>query len=123
MSRVREGLAALCVAFGLFGCAPNPTPADASSPPLAADFPVECGPIQDAALCQKAVAVAATAKTNPPRIVAASIRRPREDDDCVDAFHACGPESIVVVIQSGDTLQEIPLVRTSDGWVRLDLVR
>ena len=107
----------------LSGCAATPTPTAAVAPSLTVDFPVDCGPIQDAALCQKAIDVAATAKLNPPPIVNASIRRPRPDDECTTAFHPCGPEAVVVVIQSGDTLQSVPLVRTSDGWVLHVLIR
>jgi hypothetical protein len=90
---------------------------------LGADVAIDCGPVADANLCRNAVAVAATAKLNPPPIVKATLRRPRPDDACTTAFHACGPESVIVTIQSGDTLQEVPLVPTATGWVRLDLVR
>lgn len=86
-------------------------------------FPVDCGPIQDAALCREAVEVAATAKLDPPPIIEVTLRRPRPDDECTTAFHPCRPDAIIVVIQSGGTLQDVPLVRMADGWVRLDLVR
>lgn len=62
-------------------------------------------------------------KQNPPPIVDISIRSPRAGDDCLTAFHECGPGSIIVVIQSGDTLQDVPMIRTSAGWVPLELVR
>ena len=98
--------------------------ADACPAELTLGFPVDCGPIQDAALCQKAVEVASTAKLNPPPIVAASIRLPVPDDACAKAmYHECGPGSVIVVIQSGDTLQDVALVRENDGWDRLDLRR
>ena len=90
---------------------------------LGAEVAIDCGPVADTALCRDAVAVAATAQLNPPPIVKATLRRPRSDDACATAFHACGPASVIVTIQSGDTLQEVPLVRTDTGWVRLDLVR
>ena len=94
------------------------------APSLTVDFPVDCGPIQDVALCQKAVEVAATAKLNPPPIADVSIRRPRPDDECAKrVLHPCGPSAVIVVIQSGDTLQDVPLVRTADGWVLHVLVR
>ena len=110
--------------FGLSACATSPTPIIVPTSPIGFEFPVDCGPIQDATLCRNAVEVAATAKLNPPPIAKVSIRRPRADDDCTKAFHECGPEAIIVVIQSGDTLQDVPLIRLSGGgWVRLDLVR
>jgi hypothetical protein len=84
---------------------------------------VDCGPIVDHALCLQAVEVATTAKINPPPVVEATLRRPRPDDDCVHWFHRCGPEGLVVEIQSGNTIQAIPLIRSDGGWFRLDLVR
>jgi hypothetical protein len=116
-------LAVAMVVLVALSCTTTPSPSVAPSSPAAFDFPVECGPIEDAALCREAVEVAATAKLNPPPIAAVMIRRPRADDDCIQAFRECGPTSVVVTIQSGDTLQEIPLVPTADGWVRLDLIR
>lgn len=123
MSKFRTPIVAVIAVIGLAGCATTPFPSVAPTAPLALDFPIECGPIQDVALCQEAIDVASTAKLNPPPIAAASIRRPRADDDCITAFHPCGPDAVIVVIQSGDTLQEIALVRLVDGWIRLDLVR
>ncbi len=104
--------------LSLTGCGLTETRAS-----LGAEVAIDCGPVADAALCRDAVAVAATAQLNPPPIVKATLRRPRSDDACATAFHACGPASVIVTIQSGDTLQEVPLVRTDTGWVRLDLVR
>lgn len=124
MRTLRTPLAAVVAALALSACATPPDPSVTPSQPVAFDFPVDCGPIVDAALCHKAVEVAATAKLNPPPIVEARIRRPRGDDDCTTAFHECGPEAVIVVIQSGDTLQEVPLIPLrGGGWVRLDLVR
>jgi hypothetical protein len=111
--------AALVGLLNLAGCGLT-EPAKAS---LGPDLVIDCGPVPDAALCRDAVAVAATAKLNPPPIVKATLRRPRADDACTTAFHACGPASVIVTIQSGDTLQEIPLVPTAGGWIRLDHVR
>jgi len=93
------------------------------SPSLSVDFRVDCGPIPDAVLCREAVDVAATAKLNPPPIVRASIRRPRADDPCATALHPCGPEAVIVTMQSGDTLQDVALVPSGDGWMRHDLIR
>ncbi len=105
----------------MFACTPTPDP---SRPPPAFAFSVECGPIQDASLCRKAIEVASTAKLNPPPISEARIRRPREGDECLTAvFHDCGPDAVIVVIQSGDTLQDVALVRDGDGWARLDARR
>jgi len=116
-----KGAIELLMAMALAACsgAPNPVPVA----PLDRDVAVDCGPVVDPTLCQLAVAVAATAKVNPPPIVEAHIRRPDPDDECTEWFHPCGPEAVMVVIQSGDTLQDVPLLPTADGWVRLDLVR
>src|SRR5205809_967814 len=111
----------LLSALALVACTVPPSPTPLASP--ASDVEIECGPIPEPALCRLAVEVAATAKLNPPPIVAARIRRPAPDDPCANWFHACGPETVIVVIQSGDTLQDVPLIRTTNGWVRLDLVR
>jgi hypothetical protein len=111
----------LLSALGLVACAVAPSPTPMAS--TASDVAIECGPIADPALCRIAIEVAVTAKLNPPPMVAAHIRRPDPDDPCTKWFHECGPEAVIVVIQSGDTLQDVPLVRTTGGWVRLDLVR
>lgn len=118
------GLAAVC----LVGCAtsPSPSPNVSGEPsrPLAFEFPVDCGPLGDGALCEQAVQVALTAKLNPPATAGVTIRRPRADDACATAFRECGPNGVIVTIQSGDTLQEVPLIPLlGGGWVRLDLVR
>lgn len=85
---------------------------------------IDCGPIVDQALCQAAVAVAITAQLNPPPIAAASLRRPRAGDDCLARLlQPCDASSIIVVLQSGDTIQDVALIRSGTGWVRLDLVR
>lgn len=109
--------------FAMTGCGSSPTASVVSSPPAAFDFPVDCGPINDAARCAKAVEVAAAAKINPPPIADATIRRPRAGDDCLTALHPCGPDAVIVVIQSGDTLQDVALIPSGGGWVRFDLVR
>ncbi|MEW5990735.1 MAG: hypothetical protein AB1736_05230 [Chloroflexota bacterium] len=84
---------------------------------------LDCGPIADRALCLKAAEVAATAKVNPPQIVAVRIRLPDEDDACRDWLHPCFSGAVIVEIQSGDAIEAIPLIPSADGWVRLDLVR
>ena len=109
--------------LALSACATSPTPSVAPIPALGFDFPVDCGPIENVALCRKAVEIAATEKRNPPPIAEVRIRLPRADDDCMTWFHECGAGSIMVGIQSGDTVQDVPLIRTSDTWVPLDLVR
>lgn len=115
--------AVLGLGLALSACGTPPDPSVVPTTGVGLDFPIECGPIRDVALCQAAIAVALTAKLNPPPVVAATVRRPRADDDCVSAFHPCGPDAIVVTIQSGDTLQEIALVPSADGWLRFDLIR
>ncbi len=123
MRRLGGHFKTLVAVLAISGCATTPNPSIIPDAPQPFDFTVDCGPIQDAALCHLAVEVAASAKLNPPPIAAATIRRPRADDDCRTAFHPCGPESVIVTIQSGDTLQEVPLIPTTDGWIRLDLIR
>ena len=105
------------------GCAPTPSQTPITSTGTAFDFPIECGPIQDEALCDEAVTVAVTAKLNPPPVVDMTIRRPRADDACTRRLPQCGPDAVIVTIQSGDTLQEVALVPTGSGWRRLDLMR
>jgi hypothetical protein len=87
------------------------------------DISLECGPVQDRTLCLKAVEVAATAKINTPPIDAVTIRLPDHGDPCATWLQPCGVESVIVELQSGDTIQAVPLVQTTNGWVRLDLVR
>lgn len=122
MKRRGGTLAAVIVVLAVAGCTTLMPSAPVVSVP-AFEFPVDCGPI-DAAKCHSAVEMAATAKLNPPPIAAASIRLPRADDDCTTAFHECGPGSVIVLIQSGDTIQDVPLIPAlGGGWVRLDQVR
>ena len=116
-------LAVVIAAFAIWGCTTTPSPSVAPTTTSAFDFPVDCGPIQDAAFCDKAVMVAATAKLNPPPISGVSIRRPRPGDHCTTGLHPCGQTAVVVVIQSGDTLQDVALLPSTDGWIRLDLIR
>jgi hypothetical protein len=115
--------AAVLAVMSSSGCATTPTPTVAVAPSLATDFPIDCGPVSEPSLCQKAIEVAATAKLNPPPIVEASVRRPVPEDSCTRAFHPCDREAVIVTIQSGDTLQDVPLVRTADGWVLHALIR
>jgi len=110
----------ILVAVLVSGCSLTPSPA---LPTIPAGATIDCGPVVDQALCQNAVAVAMTAQLNPPPIEKAWLRRPRLDDDCVTAVRPCDAGSIIVTLQSGDTLQEVPLIPTTGGWVRLDLVR
>jgi len=125
-------VAALVLVLGLTGCSTTSTslpeaPADPPPATIGPQFPegmaIECGPVADRPLCEIAVAVALTGQLNPPPAASVAIRLPRADDDCLTWFHACGAGSVIAVIQSGDTLQDVPLIRTADGWVRLDLVR
>lgn len=104
------------------GCTLVQLPAE-TRPAIPPGATINCGPIAEPERCQLAVEVALTAQLNPPPIAAASLRRPRADDDCVTQFHPCDAGSIIVTLQSGDTLQEVPLIPTGAGWVRLDLVR
>jgi hypothetical protein len=103
---------------------PTPTPtADPRASPVSG-VSIDCGPIVDRSLCLRAIDVALTAKVNPPPLVAARLRRPDAGDDCATGFHPCGPTDVIVELQSGDVIEEVPLVPTmGGGWARLDQVR
>jgi hypothetical protein len=90
---------------------------------LAPGVSIDCGPIVDRDACASAAGVAVTAKINPPPISAIRIRRPAPGDDCLTQFHPCDSNDVIVSIQSGDTLQDVALKRTTNGWIRLDLIR
>lgn len=123
MTILRTWLIAGIAVIVLSACAASPDTSFVPTPALGFNFPIQCGPIQNLILCRKAVEVASTAKLNPPPIAAVTIRRPRADDACATAFRECGPAAVIVTIQSGDTQQEVPLLPTNGGWVRLDQVR
>ena len=88
-------------------------------PSLAPDVTLECGPIADRALCVRAAELAATAKVNPPPIVTMRVRRATSEDDCAHWSPPCGVDAVIVGIQSGDTIQEVPLVPRAGNWVML----
>jgi hypothetical protein len=111
--------AALVVLLALGGCTAEPKPVVTLEPGV----PVDCGPLVDPADCVRAATVAATAKLNPPPVSAVRIRRPVAGDDCLTQFHPCDADDVIVSIQSGDTLQDVLLARTTNGWLRLDLIR
>ena len=73
MNKVGSHRAVVIAAFAIWGCTTTPSPSVAPMTSVF-DFPVDCGPIQDAALCDKAVMVAATARLNPPPIAGGWIR-------------------------------------------------
>lgn len=106
------------VAMAIAACA-LPLPA---APRHALDpaVPIECGPVTERDLCVIAAEVAAAARANSPPVADVTMRLPRPDDDCVGWQPPCGVGTLIVVIQSGDTLQEIPLVRAGDGWAPLN---
>ena len=125
----RQAIAVLLL-VGLAGCSTTPSPETSAAPPVETVAPqflagmaVDCGPVVDTALCEKAVEVALAAQLNPPPAAAVRIRLPGQGDDCRTWFHPCDAGSVIAVIQSGDTLQDVPLIRTADSWVRLDQVR
>ena len=94
---------------------PNSTVPPTSN--LGFEFPIDCGPITESVLCKEAVRLAASVKSNPPQIAAATLRRPVATDSCSAGLQPrCEPDDVIVVIQSGDTLQEVALIRTSNGW-------
>jgi len=88
--------------------------------PLPADATIECGPIVDPGLCRRAAEAAATAKINPPPIAAVRIRLPDETDECASWPRPCTDDAVIVNIQSGDTIQAVPVVRSADGWTLLE---
>jgi hypothetical protein len=110
----------LVVAVG--GCSFLGSPS-AALPTIPPGAKIDCGALLDQALCRVAVQVAITAQLNPPPIVEATVRRPRNDDDCFTAPHPCSATSVIVTLQSGDTLQEVALMPTTDGWALLDQPR
>lgn len=85
-------------------------------PSLEPGVTVECGPVADRALCVRAVELAATVKINPPPLVDARLRRPDSTDPCAVWPQPCGPDAVIVEIQSGDTVQLIPVVPSAGGW-------
>ena len=112
-------VAVLLAALALAGCSVLP-PTVSFAPGVL----IDCGPIVDRDSCVSAASVAATAKINPPPITAIRIRRPSAGDACLRSFpHACDAEDVIVSIQSGDTIQEVALTQTTNGWIRLDLIR
>ena len=113
--RLAAILAGTFAAFAFLGCAWTSAPI----PSLAPDVTVECGPIADRPLCRKAAELAATAKINPPPIVDVRIRRPDPDDPCAEWNPPCGAAAVIVQIQSGDTIQEVPLVLSGGSWALL----
>jgi hypothetical protein len=113
-----KAAAALAVAL-LAGCSTAPTVA-----PIGPGMVIDCGPVQDAQLCRLAVDAALTRQLNPPPASEVHLRLARPDDECAGRVaHPCGPETVVATIYSGDTLQDVPLARTADGWIPFDLVR
>ena len=102
---------AIATAICVLGCSSR-----ASVP---ADVPIDCGPVLDQALCRTAAEVAAVAKINPPPIARVRLRASDPSDDCADWPQPCGPDAVIVEIQSGDTIQEVPVVRSVDGWAQL----
>ena len=95
----------------------GPTPSPAVS--------VFCGPL-DAALCEKAVAVAeGTLPAGAPRIVAVRIEAPSALMTCPPSggpplSHSCGVMAIVTTT-AGDVV--VGLVRSGDGWIWSYLMR
>jgi hypothetical protein len=88
---------------------------------LPPEVTIECGPIADRALCLSAAEFAASVRLNPPPVVDVGIRLPIPGrDSCTAWATPCGELSVIVTIQSGDTLQDIPIVLTGGEWVVLE---
>jgi hypothetical protein len=88
---------------------------------LPPEVTVKCGPIADRALCLAAAELAATVRLNPPPVVDVRIRLPIPGrDSCTGWANPCGEQSVIVIIQSGDTLQDIVLALTGSEWVVLE---
>ena len=119
MTRRSALLLSIVAAIAIAGCSTAPV-----VEPVPPGVTVECGPVREASLCQQAVAVALAAKINPPPAVAVRIRLPAADDECQEWLPPCGDGTVVAEIQSGDTIQTVPLFRLdSGGWTRLELMR
>ena len=116
----RAKLLGLAMALGLVAVGCSTAPTNAPVPP---GLTVDCGPVQNPGLCRSAVATVLSAKLNPPAASVVTLRLSTPGDDCRTWFHACETGMVIGVIQSGDTLQDVPIIRTADGWTRLDLVR
>lgn len=118
-----RGLKAFALVGGLVvvvgGCSFLGSPS-AALPTIPADAQIDCGALLDQALCRVAVQVAITAQLNPPPIAKATVRRPAVNDDCFAVPHPCSATSVIVTLQSGDTIQEVALIPTTDGWALLD---
>jgi hypothetical protein len=112
---LRAILAGAIALFAVVAC----TPDSAVIPSLPPDVHVECGPIGDRALCVKAAELAATVKVNAPPIVDVRVRSAGPSDPCVEWLPPCGPDAVIVQIQSGDTVQSIPLVPSAGTWALL----
>ena len=116
---MRAALLLACVL--LAGCSTTPTITPIE--PDAATV-VDCGPVNDPDLCRLAVGTALTMQLNAPPASEVHLRFARPDDDCWSlGFHPCDGRTVVATIQSGDTIQEVPLVRRDDGWIPFDLIR
>lgn len=113
--KVATSLATLVVVLAVTGCAV----ASEQIPSLAPDVALECGPILDRASCVRAAELAATVKLNPPPLVSVSVRRPGPSDPCAGWSQACGADAVIVQLQSGDTIQSVPLVPSAGGWALL----
>lgn len=84
---------------------------------LPPEVTIECGPIADRALCRAAAELAASVRSNPPPVVVVRMRLPiRGEDPCTAWANPCRDRSVIVTIQSGDTLQDIPLRLTGTDW-------
>ena len=114
---MKGNLAAILVGFfaaaGLLACGAT------GAPSLAPDVTVECGLITDRSVCLKAAELAATVRINPPPLVDVRVRRPMGDDACAEWPVACGGNAVIVQLQSGDTIQEVPLIPSAGGWALL----
>jgi hypothetical protein len=118
-----RSFAILCLVL-LTSCGADVPPGTSNGlPTIPPTAHIECGALLDEGLCRMAVQVAITVQRNPPPIVDARVRRPAVGDDCLTQPHPCDASSIIVTLQSGDTLQDVPLARTATGWVPLELVR
>jgi len=90
--------------------------------PLAFEFPVLCGPIHDADLCQRAIELALTENQNVDRIVDVRVRLPGAEF-CAEAAPPCDSETVVVAFRlvtessAEVALLEVPMRRSGDGWI------
>ncbi len=114
MRRVSLALVGILLA----GCSIAPAPT--ASPGAT----IDCGPLTDTSDCTSAIAAATTILSpdlaHPTTIV---VRYAVPADACAHWFHPCGSSDIVIAFHSGGTQEDVPMIRTTDNWIPMALMR